>query len=195
MPSTLVYMESFAAAIQIPMALNEGAWEVLKPRLLAQREMAEKREEEHRAANQQLLIKAEERRQQEAQFAEARETLNREWEEMQKPVREKISTYAEEIIRADWRDGDAVNDANCPQFAADVLMYVRKRFLEALAQEDAILKARGLPLRLDAPGETTRKLTLENLKWVFESKVKPFTDHLRKELFLCSVCDNHAKFY
>ena len=78
MPSTLVYMESFAAAIQIPMALNEGAWEVLKPRLLAQREMAEKREEEHRAANQQLLIKAEERRQQEAQFAEARDALHRE---------------------------------------------------------------------------------------------------------------------
>jgi hypothetical protein len=195
MPSTLVYMDSFAAAIQIPIALNESSWEVLKPRLLAQREMAEKREEEQRAANQHLLAKAEERRQQEAQLAEARETLNREWEEMQKPVREKINNYADEIIRADWRDGDAVNEANCPQFAADVLMHVRKRFFEVLAQEDAMLTARGLPLRLDAPGETTRKLTLENLKWVFESKVKPFTDHLGKELFLCSVCDNPAKFY
>jgi hypothetical protein len=195
MPSTLVYMESFAAAIQIPMALNEGAWEVLKPRLLAQREMAEKREEEQRAANQHLLAKAEERRQQEAQLAEARETLNREWEEMQKPVREKINNYADEIIRADWRDGDAINDANCPQFAADVLIHVRKRFFDVLAQEDAMLTARGMPLRFDAPGETTRKLTLENLKWVFESKVKPWTDHLRKELFLCSVCDNPTKFY
>jgi hypothetical protein len=195
MPSTLVYMDSFAAAIQIPMALNEGAWEVLKPRLVAQREMAEKREEEQRAANQHLQAKAEERRQQEAQLAEARENLNREWEEMQKPVREKINNYADEIIRADWRDGDAVNEANCPQFAADVLMHVRKRFFEVLAHEDAMLMARGLPLRLDSPGETTRKLTLENLKWVFESKVKPFTDHHRKELFLCSVCDNPTKFY
>jgi hypothetical protein len=60
MPSTLLYMESFAAAIQIPMALNEGAWEVLKPRLLAQREAAEKREEEQRAANQHIQAQAEE---------------------------------------------------------------------------------------------------------------------------------------
>ena len=195
MSSTLVYMDSFAAAIQIPTALNDGAWELLKPRLLAQREMAERREEGQRAANQHLSAKAEERRQQEAQLAEARETLNREWEETQKPVRDKINNYADEIIRADWRDGDAVNDGNCPQFAADVLMHVRKRFFEVLVQEDAMLAARGLPLRLNAPGETTRKLTLENLKWVFESKVKPFTDHLRKELFLCSVCDNPTKFY
>ena len=194
-PSTLLYMDSFAAAIQIPMALNEGAWEVLKPRLLAQREMAEKREEEQRAANQHLQAKAEERRQQEAQLAEAKENLNREWEEMQKPVREKISNYADEIIRADWSDGDAVNEANCPQFAADVLMHVRKRFFEVLAHEDAVLTARGLPSRLDSTGETTRKLTLENLKWVFEVKVKPFTDPHRKELFLCSACDNHFKFY
>src|SRR5947209_9050809 len=148
MPSTLLYMESFAAAIQIPMALNEGAWEVLKPRLLAQREAAEKREEEQRAANQHLQAKAEERRQQEAQLAEARETLNREWEETQKPVREKIDNYADEIIRTDWRNGDAVNETNCPQFAADVLMHVRKRFFEVLAHEDAMLMARGLPPRL-----------------------------------------------
>ena len=195
MPSTLLYMESFAAAIQIPMALNEGAWEVLKPRLLAQREAAEKREEEQRAANQHMQAQAEERRQQEAQLAEARETMNREWEETQKPVREKIDNYADEIIRADWRNGDAVNEANCPQFAADVLMHVRKRFFEVLAHEDAMLMARGLPPRLDSAGETTRKLTLENMKWVFEAKVKPITDHYRKELFLCGVCDNPAKYY
>ena len=195
MPSTLVYMDSFAAAIQIPMALNEGAWEVLRPRLLAQRETAEKREEEQRAANQHLQAQAEERRQQEAQLAEARETLNREWEEMQKPVREKIDNYADEIIGLEWRNGDAVNEPNCPQFAADVLMHVRKRFFELLAHEDAMLMARGLQPRIDSSGETTRKLTLENMKWVFEAKVKPFTDHHRKELFLCSVCDNPGKFY
>jgi hypothetical protein len=112
-----------------------------------------------------------------------------------KPVREKIDNYADEIIRTDWRNGDAVNEANCPQFAADVLVYVRKRFFEVLAHEDAMLMARGLPLRLDSAGETTRKLTLENMKWVFEAKVKPITDHFRKELFLCGVCDNPTKFY
>ena len=195
MPSTLMYMDSFAAAIQIPMAINEGAWEVLKPRLVAQREAAEKREEEEQAANHHLLAKAEERRQQEAQLVEARETLNREWEEMQKPVREKIDNYADEFIRAKWHNGDAVNEANCPQFAADLLTHVRRRFFEVLVHEDAMLTARGLPLRLDSPGETTRKLTLENMKRVFESKVKPFTDHHRKELFLCSMCDNPTKYY
>ena len=195
LPSTLIYMDSFAAAIQIPMALTDNAWDVLKPRLLAQREIAEGREQEQRAANQHLQAKAEERRQQEAQLKEARENLDREWEEMQKPVREKVNNYADDVIREDWRGGETVNHDNCAQFAADVLLYVRKRFFEVLAYEDAMLIDRGMPLRRDSPNGSTRKLTLENMKWVFEAKIKPLTELYRKEIFLCSVCDNPSKYY
>ena len=194
--ATLIHMDSFAAAIQIPMALNDNAWEVLKPRLLAQREVAEGREQQQRAASQLLHAKTEERRQQEAQLKEARETLDREWEEMQKPVRDKIDAFADEIIRDGWRDGQNVNKDTCAQFAADVLVYVYKRFSEVIAQQDAAMEARGLPIPADSSsGTSTRKLTLENMKWVFDGKVKPFTERHRKELFLCNACDNQSKYY
>lgn len=86
-PSTLALMDSFAAALQIAMPLTDQAWEHLRPRLLAQREAAEKQEQEQHAKNQFLLQQAEERKQQEAQLKEAKEILDREWEESQKSVR------------------------------------------------------------------------------------------------------------
>ena len=194
-PSTLVYMDSFANALQIPMPLNDGSWEVLKSRLLAQREIAEQREREQTATNRQLQAQAEERRQEEAQLIAARDALNRQWEELQKPGRERLEGFADEIIRRDWQDGRAVNGENSPRFAADVLIYVHKRFRESLAHENALLMAQGMARRQDVQGDSSHKLTLENMKWVYETKVKPFTEHFRKELFLCSVCDNPTKFY
>ena len=194
-PSTLVYMDSFANALQIPMPLNDGSWEVLKSRLLAQREIAEQREREQTATNRHLQALAEERRQEEAQLIAAREALNRQWEELQKPGRERLEGFADEIIRREWQDGRAVNRENAPRFAADVLIFVHKRFRESLAHENALLMAQGMPRRPDVQGDSSHKLTLENMKWVYETKVKPFTEHFRKELFLCSVCDNPTKFY
>jgi hypothetical protein len=195
MPSTLVYMDSFVAALQITIPLNDNAWEALKPRLLAQREAAEQREGEQRAANAHLQAKAEERRQQEMQLKEARENLEREWEEIQRPVRDKIESYADDYIREVWRNGAAVTFQNSPQFGADVLLHVRKRYFEALAQEDAMLMDRGFSVQPNSPGGSSRRLTLEHLKWVFDSKVKPWTENLRKELFLCSVCGSPSKYY
>jgi hypothetical protein len=55
LPSALVYMSSFHGALQVPGTLNEGAWDVLRPRLLAQKEAAEKREQADREQVQRLL--------------------------------------------------------------------------------------------------------------------------------------------
>jgi hypothetical protein len=55
LPSALVCMSSFHDALQVPGTLNEGAWDVLRPRLLAQKEAAEKREQADREQVQHLL--------------------------------------------------------------------------------------------------------------------------------------------
>ena len=189
-------MDSFAAAIQIPVAMNENAWEVLKPRLLAQREIAEQREQEQRMQSQIVQRMTEERRQQEASLKEAKENLDREWDEVQKPVREKVNIYADEIIQNQWRGGAAVTKDLCPKFAADVLTYVRERFYYVQQQEDAALLAAGRQPRPDPPNAApTRSLILENMKSVFDAKVRPYTEPHQKEIFLCNGCDTTAKWY
>lgn len=196
LPNVLNHMESFQAAIQISTALTDSAWEVLKPRLLAQRDIAERREHDRFVQSQLFQVKAEERRQQELQSKESKEALDREWDDVQAPVRDRIALYADEIIRDKWLGGQTVTKDNCSRFAADVLLYVRERFYADIAQEDSASRAAGHAIKLDqADRPPTRKLILENMKWVFDSKIKPLTEHFQKELFLCNGCDNNFKFY
>ncbi|OMP87255.1 hypothetical protein BK809_0007341 [Diplodia seriata] len=145
-----------------------------------------------------LQVKLEDRRQQDASMKEVREVLEREWEEVQRPVREKLGAYADEITNRDWMDGRSLSKDNCPQFAADLLIEIRSRFYADLAVEDEDTLAAGQEIREDPPtGPPTRRLLLENMKWVFDNKIKPLTEQFRKELFLCNGegCEGNPKWY
>ncbi|KAI1941839.1 hypothetical protein LOZ58_002559 [Ophidiomyces ophidiicola] len=194
--SVLSHMDSFQAAIQIPHPFTDRDWEILKPRLLSQRDVAERREQERIQQDKILQAKSEERRQQEAQLKEAKELLDKEWDDIQRPIRERMATYADQIIREGWRDGEGVTKDKCPKFAADVLMYVRDKFYNNITKEDANSRGLGKPIEEDKPGAPpTRKLILENMKWIFDQKIKPLTDPHQKELFLCNGCENNSKYY
>ncbi|TGO43097.1 hypothetical protein BHYA_0003g00510 [Botrytis hyacinthi] len=191
--NVLAHMSSFQAAIQIIQPLNDGAWEVLKPRLLSQREEAEQREND-RITQFQVV---EERHFKDIQAKpEYKEAIDREWDDAQAPLRARIGAYADETIRSGWNGGDKVTKESSPKFAADVLIYVRKRFYAEIAKDDAAVRATGQEPPSDPPlGPYTRKLTLENMKWVFDTKIKPHTEQYNKDLFLCNVCDNNFKYY
>lgn len=194
--AVLSHMTSFQAAIQIIKPLDDAAWEVLKPRLLSQRNEAEQREKELIAQNRIVQEKYDERRLLDTSDKETKELNEMEWDEIQAPLRARIGGYAEEIIRDGWAGGDKVNKETCSRFAADVLIYVRKRFYAEVAKDDAATRAAGREPVPDPPnGPFTRKLILENMKWVFDTKIKPLTDPYSKELFLCSACENNFKYY
>ncbi|KAL2391480.1 hypothetical protein RJ035_000229 [Blastomyces gilchristii] len=197
-PAVLSHMDSFSAAIQIPHPFTDRDWDILKPRLLSQRDVAERRERYRIKQDQLLQAKSEERRQHDAQFKEAKEQQDREWDEAQKPIRERMASYADEIIREGWRGGDAVTKEKSAKFAADVLIYVKDKFYRDLAQEDAKARNAGKPIPEDPPGAPpTRKLILENMKFIFDTKIKPLTEQFQKELFLCNGngCEANTKFY
>ncbi|MCJ1403945.1 hypothetical protein MMC11_007168 [Xylographa trunciseda] len=194
--NVLSHMESFQAALQISTVLTENAWEVLKPRLLAQRELAELRERERIQQSKLLQARSEERKHQEAQLKEAKELLDKEWDTVQAPIRERLGVLADEIITAGWAGGSNVTKDNCTKFAADVLLYARQRFYGDVAQRDNARRAAGEIVRPDSPREPpTHKLILENMKWLFDNKVKNFTEHFQKDLFLCNGCEGNFKFY
>ncbi|RFU33371.1 hypothetical protein B7463_g2962, partial [Scytalidium lignicola] len=194
--NVLAHMTSFQAAMQIIKPLDDAAWEILKPRLLSQREEAEQRESERIAQSRVVQERADERRYQDVQLKEAKDVVEKEWEDVQAPLRARIGGYTDEIIQEGWAGGDKVRKENCGKFAAEVLIYVRKRFYAEVAKDDAATRAAGQEPKTDPPdGPYTRRLVLENMKWVFDTKIKPITEKYRKELFLCSVCDTHFKFY
>jgi hypothetical protein len=189
-------MDAFNNAMQIPMALNDNAWEVLKPRLVAQHEVALRKEEEFLATNQSSHPQTEQRRENEAQLRHAQTLIERQNDEIQRPVRDKLAAYADELITSDWNDGAGVVKDNAPQFAADLLIYVRRRFFEVLEGTDRPFQVQGsfTPSSI-AGGNTNRNLTLEDMKWVYETKIKPITQRYSKEIFLCGACDVDRKHY
>lgn len=195
-PAVLSHMGSFQAAIQIIKPLDDSAWEVLKPRLLSQREEAQQRENEHVALTRVVQEKYDERRQLDIHPKEVKEVNDREWDDIQAPLRARIGGYADEIIRDGWHGGEKVTKESSPRFAADVLIYVRKRFYAEVAKDEAAARAAGHEPKVDPPnGPYTQKLVLENMKWIFDTKIKPLTEQYSKELFLCNGCENNFKFY
>lgn len=196
--NVLAHMSSFQAALHIIAPVDDKAWELLKPRLAAQRAVAEQQvkgsvESTHTPQERHNPVPAE------ADASVKMEVTDEEWDEIQGPVRARISAYADEIIGDEWKDGERVTKKTAPQFAADSLLYVRKRFYAEVAKDAATAIALGKQPVIDPPqGPFTQKLTLENMKWVFDMKIKQHTEHFhRKELFCCNgnACPVSSKLY
>lgn len=191
MPNVLRHMVSFQAATQLITALDDNAWELLKPRLLAERSDAE--EIENKVSAQIRMIQGQDKNSHlEATLAttkEAKDAVDRDWEEVQAPLRARIVRYADEFIRDSWDKGKKVKSDNCSKFAAEALVYIRKRFYAQVAKDAEAAKADGKAPVIDPPeGPFTQKLTLENMRWIFDTKIKPLTVPFRKEVFFCNGC-------
>ncbi|KAK7951892.1 uncharacterized protein PG986_007620 [Apiospora aurea] len=199
LPNVLAHIPSFQAALQIIQPLDDNAWELLKPRLLSQREDADIRASQDRRLNAHPIaaqVKTEDRSDGHGTQRGSKELVDKDWDDAQAPLRAKISEYADETIKNAWHNGHKVKKDSCPKFSADVLLYVRKRFYAEVAKDAVAARAAGKDPICDPPeGPFTQKLTLENMKWLFEVKIKPLTESYRKELFLCNGCDGNSKAY
>ncbi|CAD0114865.1 unnamed protein product, partial [Aureobasidium uvarum] len=189
MPNVLQHMESFHAAMQITTPLTDSAWEVLKPRLYTQRDAAEQieymREEQMRALQATIPDPA-----YHAMYSQPVDPtiLQRQYESAQAPIRKKLGMYADDLIRIKWKKGKILTRENCPEFAVEVLLYARNRFIEVERPHD-------LP-----PDQMTDEsdpwfVSLENMRWLYDQKVKTYTDKYLRELFHCAECKSLGKSY
>lgn len=194
-PNVLRHMESFKAAIQISQPMNDYAWSMLQPRLLAQLPAAQQTENELVSRVASHTSRAADRRQQDANLKEVKEVLDREWEESQGPIRDRLGAIADDFINQDWDHGRAVTYENSPKFAVDLLMYVRRKFYAELSQDPS--PAPFNPDSTETASSTKPRLVLDNMKWVYDNKLKPLTENFRKELFLCygNGCEGNTRFY
>ncbi|KAG8410195.1 hypothetical protein J3459_017303 [Metarhizium acridum] len=193
LPNVLAHMPAFQAALQSTTPLDDNAWQILRPYLLLQRKEAEIKEREIQVNSQSsggVVTTADVH----GPRGGARVT-DADWDRAQGPLRGQISEFADEFIQNEW-SGHTVTKKSAPQFAADILLYVRKKFYAKIANDVKADKASGKRLITEPPeGPWTQKLTLENMRWIFDVKIKPYTDRVRKEVFRCNGCEGSSKFY
>ncbi|KAI5850419.1 hypothetical protein DFP73DRAFT_472728 [Morchella snyderi] len=196
-PELLAQLPAFQAAIKIPLPLTEHAWGNLKVKLLQQ---ISGEDEQIYGKNGPLKIKLLHENQKilEQKQKEIKDRKENEWDELQIPVRARLIIYADEITKH-WTG--CITEGTASKFAVDVLSYCRRRFYEetpySLDDPHHInlldTTTRVGKATLEVP--TTRRLTLENMKFVFDNKIRPLTDQFGRELFACSGCEHNSRLY
>lgn len=190
----LNHMSSFHAATQIPFPLTDDAWGLLKSRLESQRPQAE--EAERKRIQELGQYPYNQVRQQEFHPRESKDSFDSNYDNVQYPIRERLASLADEFIEQKWASGNKVTSETSPQFAAEVLVHVRERYYDTINREDEIAIAASLPTQPDlSSGPSSKRLSLENMKWLFDTKIKPLTEQYHKELFLCNQCNDNFKYY
>lgn len=198
----LQHIPAYRASVLIAVPLTEQAWENLLPKLLEQREEAELKERFKVQSEVKLQELLEGQKAHEISQRELKEKKEREWDAVQAPVKERLACYATEIINSWIAQHPAsyhpnTNEESALRFAPEVLIQVRKRFYDenpySLEDPNHSILVDPSIASLEAP--TGNRLFLENMKFVFDTKIKPITDKVRKELFICSGCSNNPKFY
>ncbi|KAK5127081.1 hypothetical protein LTR85_008441 [Meristemomyces frigidus] len=194
-PSVLQHVESFQAAMQITTPMNDGQWEMLRPRILAQREAAELLG--HQRAEQLAALQAAMPSviPDDSFLKPAKEVYDREYEQAQDPLRKRLGEYADELINGQWHGGQGLDRDAAPSFAIQVLLHVRKRYLEdkragLLPEYDQTAKSGSSKQGTPSPDPF---LSLDNMKWVYDNKVRTYTDQYRRELFICAGCAEERK--
>lgn len=188
--NVLQYMDSFVAATKIAQPLTDQAWDVLKPRILQQREEAELAA--HQRTQDLAALQATTRHSSasDAFFHKpAKEVYDKEYDLAQAPFRKRLVEYVDEYVNAFWNGNPALDRDTSPVFAARAILHAQQRYKEDLAVG-----------RLPAPVRTTKTahrdgspflepiFSLDNVKWLFENKIRGYLHSGCRELFLCAGC-------
>ena len=182
--NVLIHAPAFQAAIKSTQPLNDQEWQLLLPKLNAERPSAEKAAKQHQEEHERLQRRQEERRR--LEWKEKEEWVRREriWEESQVSVREMLGKIVDSEIKAFGEK--KIDKLVAPRFAVKILVNTRIEYYRQVC-------------RVPRPEEEKPKiirLVLENMKWIFETKLKPLTEPWRKDLFRCRGCgDTVPKLY
>jgi hypothetical protein len=183
----LPHMPCFVATMQIAQPLTEEFWEgTLKPKILAERDAAETAERTRQDQMVWLQAAVPHSAQDEPFTRPAKEVYDKEFEEAQEPLRRKLSEYADDFVSNHWTGGQ-LDKTNSPVFAVKVIEFVDRRYREDMVTGKIPQpeQSRGNKQGTPVPDPF---LSLHNMKWVYDNKIRPRTDVHGRELFLCSGC-------
>ena len=165
-------LDAYDAALQVSIPLNDSSWDTLKGRLLQQRHKITLEDEAKNAARTAPVP---------GQFRPPSRSDDFMLAQADTSRREKLCQVAEEFIKQKYGYGGWVTFPTAPQFAADVLIHTRQKYVEEEARTRSLQEQTGT-ITFEDP------LKLEDMKWVFEQTIKPRTEQIRKDLFICPEC-------
>ncbi|KAK5117668.1 hypothetical protein LTR62_005091 [Meristemomyces frigidus] len=191
-PSVLEHIDAYRAALQISISMDDTQWETLKPRLLAQRESAELAA--HDKAMQLAALNSDYHVMPPSEYSiqPAKDLYGPEYERAQEPLRKRLGEYADEVIHGPLQSRQCPNGDDCREFAIEVMVHVQKRY-----EEDKAAGKLPAPPQLDTTTIQDPKfsrplrepfLSLDNMKWMYENKVRCRSDLHWREEFLCRGC-------
>jgi hypothetical protein len=187
-PNVLQHIEAYQAAMLIAAPMTELAWNMLEPRLLAQRESAELLEHT-REQNMAILRLASQPISREAFSNKSTTDQNREYERKLQPLRTRLGEIADEYIYGQWHGGRALTWDNTPIFTANTLHHIWRSYTSEQQSSEHRIRAEDQATGQHERGSNkTNALTLDNMKWVYDTKVRALADKHRREHFLCADC-------
>jgi hypothetical protein len=195
--NALQHIKAFRDTMQITTPMTDAQWEnMLKPKILEDREAAEL--QEHQRAQQLAALQAAmpSAAHDEAFSRPAKEVYDRDYEQSQEPLRLKLGEYASDHINGHWLQGRSLDRDSAPLFAVDVLLHVRSRYIADRDAGNLTSVIQGAPkfhLAKQSTPPLEPFLSLDNMKWVFDNKVRTHTDAHRRELFICAGCFEDVK--
>ncbi|TFB06459.1 hypothetical protein CCMA1212_002273 [Trichoderma ghanense] len=174
LPGVLHKLQAFQVASEMNAPLDDNEWKVLKLLLLDQRDKAELGGR-----------KAAPKKQATHKYPTRSKTAGIETAEppvqglVDPTIRAEVSKLADTIINGRWDEGRNIKKKNCAAFASQVLTCVRDQFYATSS------KAKASPMR---------RLTLDDMRWIFTHKIAPLTDCHGIDIFSCSKCPT-SKLY
>lgn len=165
-------LDAYHSALQIPMMLNDNSWDTLKPILLTQRKQLELQDEARNSVTTAPTP---------GQFTAPPRSDEYVLAHADDPMKDKLCEIAKEYIKQRFGHGGWVTYPTAPQFAAEVLIHTRQMYVQE--------RQRSKGLRSHDPNAPEEEmLRFEHMKWVFDQTIRPQTEQIRKDLFLCARC-------
>ncbi|KAK3670562.1 hypothetical protein LTR78_009530 [Recurvomyces mirabilis] len=196
LPQNILHqMPCFKESMQISIPMDDAQWKVLEPRLLAQREAAEliehKRTMDLAALQTRTYDVPTENL---GYFKPAKEVYGTDYDRAQEPLRKRLAEYADEITGTDLQNQPVTSGEEASELVIKVLTHAKTRYDEDKASANlpnpVSLTHRRISMSIEDRPYREPFLSLDNMKSLYENKVRGRLGHQYSEPFMCADCPN-----
>lgn len=173
-PEVLVDLPSFQMSLEKAEPLRDEEWNKLKQQLKSQYKKM-KRAERKSVVD----AKAPEKHQAKTTAKKSTEAALQDEHDAETPVKIRISTLTDQFINDHLGEGQSIEQEGHAQFIIGVMAYVHKQYYAKLSKTDTTSLA--------------PKLTLGDLVWIFDHKLRRILKNTDEDLFSCRKCLNSRK--
>lgn len=168
-PEILVDLPSFQMSLEKAEPLRDGEWNNLQQQLKSQ--YKKMRKAERKSA---IAAKAPEKHQAKTTAKKSTEAALQDEHDAETPVKIRISTLTDQFINDHLGEGQIIEQEGHAQFVIGVMAYVRKQYYAKLSKADTTSLA--------------PRLTLGDLVWIFDHKLRRILKNTDEDLFSCRNC-------